>query len=81
MEYLTEEASEVIAHEPGCRDFLVSRSRENPNVFTLAEFYDDGATLEAHRQTSHFILFQERVREFGLIADRTAVLGDVVFPM
>jgi len=81
LKYITEEAAEVIAHEPGCRDFLISRGKENPNVFTLAEFYDDGAALEAHRQTSHFILFQERVREFGLIADRTAVLGDVVFPM
>ena len=81
LKYLIEEAADVIAHEPGCRQFLVSRSKGNPNVFTLAEFYDDEAALEHHRQTPHFILFQERVKEFGLIATKTPVLGEVVFPV
>lgn len=81
LKYLTEEAADVIAHEPGCRQFIVSRSKENPNTFTLAEFYDDEAALEHHRNTPHFILFQERVKEFGLIANKTPVLGDVVFPI
>ncbi len=81
LKYITEEAADVIAHEPGCRQFLVSRSREDTNVFTLAEFYDDDAALERHRETPHFIRFQERVKEHGLIAKKHPVPGDVVFPV
>lgn len=80
LKYLTEEAADVIAHEPGCKQFLISRSKEDANVFILAEFYDDDAALEYHRQTPHFLLFQERVKEHGLIANKNPVLGDVVFP-
>jgi len=61
--------------------FLVSRSKDYPNVFTLAEFYVDETALEIHRKTPHFILFQERVKEFGPIANKTPVLGEVVFPV
>jgi autoinducer 2-degrading protein len=79
--FLTEEAQDVIAHETGCRQFIVSRSVDDPNTFTLAEFYDDQAALEAHRLTPHFLLFQERVKEFGLVANKTPVQGNVVFPL
>ncbi len=79
--FLSEEAADAIANEPGCRDFVVSQSVTEPNVFTLAEFYDDLAALEEHRKTPHFLLFQERVREYDLILNkREAVTGDVVFP-
>lgn len=80
-EYLSEEAADALAKEPGCRQFIVSRSVEEPNVFTLAEFYDNDEALAAHRETEHFILFQERVKEFDLIVGkREVVQGDVVFP-
>lgn len=46
-EFIMEEAADVIAHEPGCLQFLVSRSKDDPNLFTLAEFYADEAALEA----------------------------------
>jgi len=79
--YLTEEAADAIANEPGCRDFVISQSATERNVFTLAEFYDDDAALEAHRLTPHFLLFQERVRENDLIKDkREVVTGNVIFP-
>lgn len=80
LRYITEEAADVIAHESGCRQFTVSRSTENANVFTLAEFYDDEEALSLHRQTPHFMLFQERVKQFGLVASKNPVLGKVVFP-
>lgn len=79
--YLTEEAADVIAHEPGCVQFTISRARENSHLFTLAERYVDEAALEAHRKTTHFILFQQRVKDFGLISRKTPVVGDVVFPV
>ena len=81
MGFLTEEAKDALENEPGCKQFLVSRSVEEPNVFTLAEFYDDEAALAAHRETPHFLLFQKRVREFDLIVrKREAVQGEVIFP-
>ncbi|MES2982557.1 MAG: putative quinol monooxygenase [Verrucomicrobiota bacterium] len=79
--YLSEEAADSIANEPGCRDFVISQSVTEPNVFTLAEFYEDAAALDAHRLTPHFLLFQERVREFDLILNkREVVTGEVIFP-
>jgi (4S)-4-hydroxy-5-phosphonooxypentane-2,3-dione isomerase len=79
-EYIAEEARDVMANEPGCRSFVVSRSLDEPHTFTLAEVYDDQAALDQHRLTPHFLLFQERVKEHGLIAKKTPVLGDVIFP-
>jgi len=78
-EYITEEARDVLEHEPGCRSFVVSRSVDDPQLFTLAEVYDDQAALDAHRLTPHFLLFQERAKEHGLIMKKTPVLGDVIF--
>lgn len=80
-DFLKEEAADAIEKEAGCGNFFVSRSVSEPNVFTLAEFYDDRKAMELHRETPHFILFQERVKEFDLIVrKREAVEGEVVFP-
>lgn len=78
VKYITEEAADCLAKEPGCRQFTVSRSVDEANVFTLAEFYDDMAALEAHRQTPHFLLFQQRVEQYDLIVSRERVLGEVI---
>lgn len=79
-EYLCEEVSDAVSKEPGCRDFVVSQSKEEPHVFTLAEFYDDPAALEAHRLTPHFLLFQDRVKTHELIkSKREVITGDVIF--
>ncbi len=81
VRFLSEEAADAIANEPGCRDFVISQSATEPNLFTLAEFYDDAAALDAHRLTPHFLLFQERVRKFDLIKNkREVVMGEVIFP-
>lgn len=77
VRFITEEAEDARTKEPGCRGFRISRSFDNPNVFTLAEFYDDLAALEAHRQTPHFLLFKERAAG-GMIVSKTAVTGEVI---
>ena len=77
VRYITEEAADARAKEPGCRRFEISRSVEKPNVFTLAEAYDDMAALEAHRQTPHFLLFRQRA-DGGLILSKTSVCGEVI---
>ena len=40
--------------EPGCRQFDVTVSSEDPNHFFLYEIYDDEAAFDAHRATSHY---------------------------
>jgi quinol monooxygenase YgiN len=44
----------VKEHEPGCLLYHANRARENPDLFILYEQYQDGAALEAHRETPHF---------------------------
>jgi len=40
--------------EPGCVQFVPSRSREDRSRFFIYEEYRDDAALEAHRNTAHF---------------------------
>ncbi len=47
-------AEAVNEDEPGCVDYRVGRSVENPDEFLLYEEYVDQAALEAHRETPHF---------------------------
>lgn len=75
--YITEEANDARTKEPGCRRFDISQSIEKPNVFTLAEIYDDLDALEAHRNTPHFLLFKERAGT-DLILSKTSVLGNLI---
>lgn len=38
LKYFAEEAADVVANEPGCVQFCVSRAKDNDHLFTLAEF-------------------------------------------
>ena len=78
IEYITEAAHDARTKEPGCRRFEVTRLTETPNVFTLAELYDDFAALEAHRLTPHFLLFKKRAEDEKLILSKTSALGEVI---
>ncbi|MDB6136059.1 MAG: antibiotic biosynthesis monooxygenase [Verrucomicrobiales bacterium] len=78
LRFMTEAAEDARTKEPGCRRFEVARLTDRPNVFTLAELYDNFAALEAHRQTPHFQLFAQRAKEHDLIVNKTSALGEVV---
>ncbi len=78
VRFLTEVAEASRTHEPGCRRFEVARLCDRPNVFTLAELYDDSAALDAHRLTPHFLLFKKRIEEGQLVLNKTASLGEVI---
>lgn len=78
IRFITEEAEDARTKEPGCRGFTVSRSFDKSNVFSLAEFYDDKAALDAHGLTPHFLLFKKRVEEYQLFVSKSAVLGEVI---
>lgn len=78
IRFMTEAAHDARTKEPGCRRFEVTRLTDQPNVFTLAELYDDYAALEAHRLTPHFLLFKKRAEEGNLIVSKTSALGEVI---
>lgn len=78
LRFITEAAHDARTNEPGCRRFEVTRLTDRPNVFTLAELYDDMAALEAHRLTPHFLLFKQRAEEHRLVVSKTSALGEVV---
>lgn len=76
LKYLKEEAHDSRTKEPGCRQFIVSQSTDEPNKITLFEEYDDQAALDAHSESPHFKLFFERAGD--LILSKTMVKGTVV---
>ena len=78
IRFMTEAAHDARIKEPGCRRFEVTRLTDRPNVFTLAELYDDDDALEAHRLTPHFLLFKKRAEEGKLIVSKTSSLGEVI---
>ena len=44
-------------HEPGCREFDVMVSQNDPNHVFIFEVYDDAVAFEAHRESDHFKTF------------------------
>ena len=40
--------------EPGCLNYFVQRSRENPRRYLIYEQYTNEAALEEHRNSPHF---------------------------
>ena len=44
----------LMADEPGCVFYQVSRDRDRENALLLYEVYRDEAALEAHADTPHF---------------------------
>src|ERR1035437_5461884 len=53
--------AEVTRAEPGCLAFDVYQSTQVPSVFFLFEIYRDGRSLEAHRDSAHFLAFRRDV--------------------
>ena len=50
-----------LTHEPGCRQFDVCDSDEDPGQFFLYELYDDRAAFDAHLASAHFKAFDRQV--------------------
>jgi quinol monooxygenase YgiN len=68
-EVLTRHAS-ASREEPGCLEFEVFRSSDQPDRFVLVEQYLDEAAFQAHRETPHFHANIDG-RVAGLLAERS----------
>ena len=55
------DASASVAHEPGCRQFDVTRSHDQPNHIVLYEVYDSPAAFDAHLETPHLKAFRDQI--------------------
>ena len=51
---IQKEFAPLARQEPGCREFFVSRSEDNPDRFFLYEECDDEAAFDAHLGTPDF---------------------------
>jgi autoinducer 2-degrading protein len=65
--------------EPGCVQFLVYRSRKDPEQFVLYEQFIDDEALDAHRQTPHFRSYVEGTI-IPLLSERLADRYDEIKP-
>ena len=58
---LVTQARNSLENEQGCRHFDVCADPDNTERFVLYELYDDEAAVEAHRATSYYAAFRERI--------------------
>lgn len=61
LEAAIADASASVANEPGCRQFDVTRSNEEPNRVLLYEVYDSQAAFDAHLETPHLKSFRDQI--------------------
>ena len=63
--------------EPGMVTYVVTRSKEQPNVFALWEEYEDRAALDAHYASEHF----QRLGINGIRPLAKVRVAHVVYPI
>lgn len=61
---MKQQASDSLAREPGCRQFDVWTSPENPGSVFLYELYESRAAFDAHLRSEHFRLFDAAVTDW-----------------
>ena len=70
--------AEASRAEPGCLRFEVSRHVDKPNVFALAELYQDQAAVDAHYATEHFATWKEAAAAHQWVIQKHSMRGEVL---
>jgi len=55
------EVTESTRKEPGCLQYVIHQSTENPLNFAFYESYTDQAAVDAHRATPHFARYKTAI--------------------
>ena len=63
LSIIQKNASESVANEVGCHQFDILQDPQNPTKIFLYEIYDDAAAFELHKQTSHYLEFNQASSE------------------
>ena len=54
-------ASDSLANEVGCHQFDITQDLQNPTKIFLYELYDDAVAFEMHKQSSHYLEFNDAI--------------------
>ena len=68
---LLHNARESVKKDPGCRRFDVSQQQDDPLRWVLYEVYDAPEAHAAHRQSPHFLAYDEVAAR--AIVDKTVI--------
>lgn len=60
---LVKENGTAAVKEPGCHEFNISVSQNDPNHIVLFEIWDSAAALDAHRATDHFKAYMNATKD------------------
>ncbi|MDE0533195.1 MAG: putative quinol monooxygenase [Albidovulum sp.] len=74
-----DDSKHSVQDEPGCRQFDVLLSPDEPNVVAFYEVYDTREDFDAHLTTPHFDRFASRHLEL-IVAQRPARFFTLSFP-
>jgi autoinducer 2-degrading protein len=62
IQLVSENAKNSVEKEPGCYQFDVLRTPDNPNRLFLYEVYENEAAFQAHGKTAHIEAFLAKAR-------------------
>lgn len=75
---MRENAAASVRDEPGCHQFDVVQSSDDPALILLYELYSDAAAFDAHRETPHFRRFDAAIG--NMIAAKKVHTGPRLHP-
>jgi len=61
LEVMRKNALASLKNEIGCHQFDVNQDPLSPNSIFLYELYEDAAAFELHKQTDHYLEFNEAI--------------------
>ena len=54
-------ASDSLVNEVGCHQFDITQDPQSPAKIFLYELYDDAVAFEMHKQSSHYLEFNDAI--------------------
>jgi len=63
------------AKDPGCREFSIVASKDDPHHIMFFEVYDNEAGADFHRNTEHFKKYQAVTRDMPIKRDVKRFIG------
>jgi len=60
------DAERSVQDEPGCQQFDVNTSEDNPNIIALYEVYDNRAAFDVHTTMPHFATFSDGLERLAV---------------
>ena len=61
LSIMQKNASDSLANELGCHQFDITQDPQSPAKIFLYELYDDAVAFEMHKQSSHYLEFNDAI--------------------